>query len=63
MYGYEESGTSSFFVLLRYLVSIDSAIPENYDDANHFSVHCFLIELCGNLAAIPVYRKSENEHS
>ena len=63
VYGYEKRGTSSFFVLLRFLVSVDSAIPEHYDDVNHFSIRCFLIELCGKLAAIPVYRESENERS
>ena len=63
VYGFEKRGTSSFFVLLRFLVSVDSAIPEHYDDAKHFSVRCFLIELCGKLAVIPVYRESENERS
>ena len=56
---YEKRGTSSFFLLLRFLESVDSAIPEHYDDANHFSVRCS----CGKLAAIPVYRESENERS
>ena len=45
------------------LVSINSAIPEHYDDVNPFFIYCFLIELCRKLAAIPVYREWENKHS
>ena len=61
VYGYKKRGTSLFFMLLHFLLSVDSSIPEHYNDTNHFSIRCFLIELCGKLAAIPVYRKSENE--
>ena len=60
--GYEKRGTSSFFVFLRFLVSIDSPIREHYDDVNHFSIRCFLVKLYGKLSAIPVYCESENEH-
>ena len=59
--GYKR-GISSFFVFLCYLVSIDSPIREYEDDANHFSIRCFLVELCGKLSAILLYCKSENEH-
>ena len=61
MSGHEKRGTSSFFVFLRFWVSIDSAVPEHHDDANHFSIRSFVIELCGKLAATPVYRNCENE--
>ena len=60
--GYEKRATSSFFVFLRFLVSIDSPIRGHYDDTIHSSIHCFLVELCGKLSAFPVHSESEKEH-
>ena len=59
--GYEKRGISSLFVFLCFLVSIESVTPELYDDANDFYICCFLIMLCGKLAAILVYCENENE--